>query len=150
MKRIVFLSLMAVAMTLGACATNDVGRVCFLNDRDGGDIETVVASPALECQSRTCLHWYAHSPDLCTAECGSDGDCDKVPESPCRGGFACVIPVVIGPFCCKKMCVCKDYLGQDGGVVTPAACDDSNPLNECCNLSGRRANTTQYPKCATE
>jgi hypothetical protein len=87
----------------------------------------IVASPALECQSRRCLRWQGQSdsdPDLCTAECGGDGDCDRSPESPCAKGFECMVPVVVGPFCCQKMCVCRDYLAiPDGGnVALPAAC----------------------------
>jgi hypothetical protein len=134
---------------LGACSGTEVGRVCLLGRIDGGtDTSNVVGSPALECASRTCLHWQNKSPDLCTAECETPEDCDKVDESPCVGGFACEIPVVVGPFCCKRMCICKDYLppALDGGLVEPAACDTNNPLNICCNLPGRRGNA-EYPNC---
>ena len=47
---------------------------------------------------------------LCTAECESDDDCDRVPESPCKTGFTCGVAVTVGPFCCKKFCICKDYI----------------------------------------
>src|SRR5262245_37182465 len=110
-------------LALAACSKNPVGRQCFIGG-DAGTTEAVVASPALECQSRTCLHVASHSPDLCTAECESADDCDPSPESPCQSGFVCAVPVVVGPFCCKKMCICKDYEPMlDGGLPEPAACD---------------------------
>ena len=72
---------------------------------------------------------------------------DKSPESPCKGGFACVVPVFVGPFCCQKQCVCKDYIQiPDGGVADHDVCDPSKAVNECCNLSGRRGNP-MYPQC---
>jgi hypothetical protein len=86
-------------------------------------------------------------PDLCTAECEKDDDCASDPSSKCTTSFTCTIPVTEGPFCCKKMCVCKDYLIiPDGGIQAPATCDSTNPINECCNLTGRRGNS-MYPLC---
>lgn len=133
---------------LGACSENPVGRKCFIGSDAGTEgSQAIIASPALECQSRTCLRvpqTRADLPegseyaDLCTAECSSDDECDRVPESPCVSGFTCAVPVVVGPFCCRKMCICKDYLViPDGGLPAPAACDPSNPDNTCCNLPGR-------------
>lgn len=131
-----------IALALGAlgCSENPVGRKCFIGDEpDLG--QAVVTSPALECPSRTCLHMPGQGEsdsDLCTAECSSDDDCDKVPESPCESGFTCAIPVVVGPFCCRKMCICKDYLViPDGGVPEPEACNPDLPENTCVNLPGR-------------
>lgn len=134
---------LSTAVFAAGCSENPVGRKCFIGNDAGNGSQSIIASPALECQSRTCLHTpldrelppdseYA---DLCTAECSSSDDCDKVPESPCQTGFACAIPVVTGPFCCRKMCVCKDYLLiPDGGIPLPAACDPNNPANTCINL----------------
>lgn len=138
---------------LGACSENPVGRKCFIgSDAGAGGTQSIIASPALECQSRTCLRVPVQKQlpvdpatgqqtvysDQCTAECSSSDDCDRVPESPCVTGFTCAIPVVVGPFCCRKMCICKDYLViPDGGLPAPAACEASNPDNQCCNLPGR-------------
>lgn len=141
------LILSAAALLVG-CSENPVGRKCFIGADAGNGSQSVIASPALECPSRTCLHTpldtgkilpegseYA---DLCTANCSSDDDCDKVPESPCQSGFTCAVPVVTGPFCCRKMCICKDYLLiPDGGLPTPEACNPNNPDNTCINLPGR-------------
>jgi hypothetical protein len=136
-------------LLLGACNENPVGRICFIGNDAGTDQQNIIASPALECQSRTCLHVSGGQHDLCTGECSSDDDCDKSPESPCVGGFECIVPVTVGPFCCKKMCVCRDYLIiPDGGLPDPAACDGNNPINECCNLPGRRDDGVMYPACS--
>ena len=85
---------------------------------------------------------------LCTAECESDSDCDRVPESPCVTGFTCGVAVTVGPFCCRKFCICKDYIviPDSGELATPEACDASDPNNACCNLDGR-SGSSQYPLC---
>jgi hypothetical protein len=153
--RIVKTSLLLAVLSLGVfgggmgCKSNPVGRECFVEGAQsdaGVSALTVVGSPALDCQSRTCLHVASKEPDLCTASCDSDSDCDTSPESPCKMGFACMVPVVVGNFCCEKLCVCKDYLLNGTAPPTPEACDPTVPANECCNLSGRRGNA-QYPAC---
>jgi hypothetical protein len=131
------------------CKSNPVGRPCFPGASDDAGVpQTIVASPALECQSRTCLHLADRGRDLCTGECTLDEDCEASAETPCMGGFVCMVPVVAGSFCCKKLCVCRDYVViADAGVVEPAACNAENPVNECCNLAGRRDNPAMYPVC---
>lgn len=136
---------LAASLLVVGCGGEDVGRKCFIGFEVEGD-QAVVSSPALECPSRQCLHvaQEAELPagstyaDQCTAECEVDDDCNRVPESPCQTGFTCTVPVTIGPFCCRKLCVCSDYLIiPDNGRPVPAACDPDNPENECCNLAGR-------------
>ena len=85
---------------------------------------------------------------LCTAECTADSDCDRVPESPCQTGFTCGVAVTVGAFCCRKLCICKDYIMvPDTGALAPQLhCDAENPANTCCNLDGR-VNNPQYPLC---
>lgn len=151
---LVLATILGLAAT--ACSENPVGRKCFLGDvvdLDAGEGEqTVLSSPALECPSRTCLHVpqtgqlpegseYA---DLCTAFCDEDGDCDKMEESPCVNGFTCAVATVVGPFCCRKVCICRDYLLiPDGGLPLPAACEAGNANNTCCNLPGNE----DRPEC---
>ncbi|MBP6627946.1 MAG: hypothetical protein KBG28_04680 [Kofleriaceae bacterium] len=141
----------ATAVALGACGGEEVGRICDLGVEAPGVNETVVASPSLDCTTRTCLKVPltnalpagSRYPDgnrgLCTAECESDDDCERVPESPCAGGFTCAIPTTVGPFCCRKFCICKDYvvIPENGTIPEPLACDAGNPDNACCNLPGR-------------
>ncbi len=138
--------LTALAVLGMACEENPVGRKCIITSLDDGTgAQTVISSPALECQSRICLRVPqdrnelpegSEYSSLCTAECSTDEDCDRVPESPCQTGFTCAVPVVAGPFCCRKLCVCKDYL-PEGGIEEPASCDASDQRNTCCNLPGR-------------
>src|SRR4051794_15029155 len=117
MNRVLLIAFVA-SVFAAACNGQPVGRKCFIPGvdvmgSDGGVIpENILASPALECQSRTCLHleregtlingMKASTDNLCTAECSGDGDCSKVPESPCKSGFVCAVAVETGPFCCKK------------------------------------------------
>ena len=84
-----------------ACTSNPVGRICDLGSETPAPSEVVVASPSLDCVSRTCLReplgrelppgsvYPAGNSGLCTAECSADADCDRVPESPCTLGFTC-------------------------------------------------------------
>jgi len=132
-----------------ACKNNEVGRRCFIQnpEADGGVTQTIVGSPAIECESSICLHFEGNIENLCTAKCSSDSDCETSPESPCKSGFTCAIPVVTGNFCCQKLCLCRDFVGGDAGTLpTPAACDPANAANECCNLEGRSGNPS-YPLC---
>ena len=151
----------AIVALLGACTDNPVGRLCDLGVEAPNPMESVVASPSLDCQTRTCLKvpltgqlpegssYPTGNKGLCTAECESDDDCDRVPESPCKTGFTCAVPVVVGPFCCRKMCICKDYIvvPEDGTIPTPEACDPDDAANACCNLPGRTGDPA-YPNCA--
>jgi hypothetical protein len=111
-----------VMMFLVACAGEPVGRICDLGTLTPQTTEVVVASPSLDCVTRTCLRvplgrdlpmgstFPTGNNGLCTAECASDSDCDRVPESPCVTGFTCGVAVTVGPFCCRKFCICKDYV----------------------------------------
>jgi hypothetical protein len=149
-----------LVMFLVACTGEPVGRLCDLGTLTPAPTEVVVASPSLDCVTRTCLRvpkpadlppgseFPEGNNGLCTAECESDGDCDRVPESPCVTGFTCGIAVTVGPFCCRKFCICKDYVvvPDSGQLSVPKACDAGNADNACCNLSGRQNNAT-YPLC---
>lgn len=144
------------------CSDNPVGRICDLGTATPQANEVVVASPSLDCVSRTCLRVPQSrelppgsvppggNSGLCTAECSSDADCDRVPESPCITGFTCGIAVTVGPFCCRNFCICKDYIviPESGQLATPKACDPADSQNACCNLDGRAGNPA-YPLCKT-
>jgi hypothetical protein len=149
---------------LGAgCSENPVGRICDLGTATPQTGEVVVASPSLDCVSRTCLRvpktkelppgskFPEGNNGLCTAECAADADCDRVPESPCITGFTCGIAVTVGPFCCRKFCICKDYIvipESTNELAVPKACDPNDSENACCNLNGRQ-NNAAYPLCKT-
>jgi hypothetical protein len=155
---VVFLTV--VAATSSGCSENPVGLICDLGTATPETGEVVVASPSLDCVSRTCLRvpktrelppgskFPEGNSGLCTAECSADSDCDRVPESPCITGFTCGIAVTVGPFCCRKFCICRDYITipESGELTPPKACDATLSENACCNLSGRQNNAT-YPLC---
>ena len=159
-SHVVLFGTILCGLLAGACADNPVGRICDIGSQMPAATEVVVASPSLDCVSRTCLRvplskelppgssFPAGNNGLCTAECSSDSDCDRVPESPCVGGFTCGVAVTVGPFCCKKFCICKDYvvIPDNGQLTTPKACDSANKDNTCCNLTGR-TNNGSYPLC---
>ena len=127
-----------------------IGRLCDLGTATSPD-ETVVASPSLDCATRVCVQvplgrelpaGSSYPPSgngLCSAQCETEADCERVPDSPCTTGFACGVVITVGPFCCQTFCVCKDYVVvPDGGQLpVPAACDPTNANNTCCNLPGR-------------
>jgi hypothetical protein len=156
----VLVALLSIAVSGMGCTDNPVGRLCDLGTAPPQVSEVVVASPSLDCVSRTCLRVPLSRPlppgsafttgtnGLCTAECSSDSDCDRVPESPCITGFTCGIAVTVGPFCCRKFCICKDYIvvPESGELDTPEACDPDNEGNACCNLVDRQ-NNPAYPLC---
>lgn len=135
------------------CNPNSIGRPC-INPQNSAPSGPQVVSPALECPSRLCLieptttasaEVMGNSRNTCTAECGSDDDCDAETKDYCSSGFVCAVATQVGSFCCKKFCICKDDL-QDGvnktgdgeslQVITPFACDPvANPQVNCKNVT---------------
>jgi hypothetical protein len=91
------------------------GRACAT----GLDAEdpTALATPALDCPTRVCLHVEGRPPDLCTSSCEDTADCFSGPETACAGDFACVAPVDVGPFACRKFCVCDSAVPEGGFPV---------------------------------
>jgi hypothetical protein len=138
--------LLALVAGLAGCTNNHVGRPCDLGVdpltvASGG---AIITSPALECPSRICLLPAATQAStgagpLCTAGCETNDDCADAESgtSPgdgrCRGGFACGWPTTVGPFCCQKMCICRDLVPEPpGGFVEPDAC--RTPAGGCPNV----------------
>ena len=139
MARLLALVLASFLLALAAgCEEELVGRRCFIGTDAGSSQETIVASPSLDCSSRSCLHVPvdegasppegARPADMCTAECSSDDDCRAMAGTPCVSGFTCAVPVVVGPFCCRHLCVCRDFIVvPDGGLPEPEACKVDRP-----------------------
>ena len=58
---------------------------------------------------------------LCTADCSSDDDCadgerrntGDTGDARCKGGFVCKVAETVGDFCCRRLCVCTDFLQQE-------------------------------------
>jgi hypothetical protein len=171
---VVFLMIVALGASGTGCSDNPVGRLCDLGTDTPKPGETTIASPSLDCVSRTCLRFTPTrelppgsvppegTTGLCTAECSTDDDCDRVPESPCVLGFTCGIPPggTVGELCCRKFCVCKDYvdLSDSGQLPAPEGCNPGPKPNyndnACCNLEGREnggpvdgQGKPKYPLC---
>ena len=131
-----------VGAALFACNPNSIGRPCV---NPGGQpvLGTQISSPALECPSRLCLLQPPNESTgesgqgsdggtfraTCTATCEHNSDCDAETKAYCKEGFACAVATTAGPFCCKKLCICKTDLIQgvnvdaDGGIEVPFACE---------------------------
>jgi hypothetical protein len=135
-------STMTVALLLVAagCASRHFGAPCSLGVA-GGDTGSIAggstvatinpASP--DCPDGLCVLPAAASPTdtgpLCAIDCASDQDCGggEVTSDPgaarCKSGFACMVITTVGPFCCRKLCACRDFAGvASGPVPVPAVC----------------------------
>ena len=135
-----------------ACEDRAIGRPCDVL-ADASTSQAVYNPSALECPSRICL-----KPDVqkggqaagnpatntlptgpyCSATCSRDSDCDGQKrnlkngnDARCMNGYTCGVVFSVGPFCCKKLCLCKDFynLDQGGGLETPVIC--SHTPNGC-------------------
>jgi hypothetical protein len=145
-----------VGAGLFACNPNSIGRPCV--NPGGQEVSgTQISSPALECPSRLCLLQPANASTgdtgnsqgsdggtfraTCTASCEHDSDCEAETKMYCKQGFACAVATQAGPFCCKKLCICKGDLVEgvnvdpDGGTIVPFSCDPKqNPTPTCPNV----------------
>ena len=125
-----------------------IGRPCDVL-ADASTIQAVYNPSALECPSRICLKPDVQpggtavgdptqNPPLrptgpyCSAMCSQDSDCDgqkrnlkDVNDGRCMNGYTCGVVFSVGPFCCKKLCLCKDFynLDQGGGLETLPICN---------------------------
>ena len=148
MRAVVLCGLVGGLLGLGfiACNPNSIGRPC-VNPGGQAVLGTQVSSPALECPSRLCLLQPASAADAgfratCTAFCDRNSDCEAETKSECANGFVCAVATQSGPFCCRKLCVCKDDLvvGEnidhpEGSVITPFSCDPKqNSQITCSNV----------------
>lgn len=135
------LALGAWLLVLGAagCENKHVGRTCDLATDGGATVgmTATINSEALECPSRICLYPVATAPiagssdtaPFCTADCSSDDDCSDAETGPkgsgtdhhCENGFTCAVATKVGPFCCRRFCICRDFVGL-GPQATPAEC----------------------------
>jgi hypothetical protein len=144
------LPLFALAVLVGlassGCEDKHIGRKCDLGlaggaGTSGGSTAATINSQAVECPSRLCLQAAEEQPTtvgpLCTAECGGDDDCadgqlGDAASGLCQTGFKCTIATPVGAFCCKKMCVCKDFLVIDPKVGIPVHPNCMSGMGSTC------------------
>ncbi len=129
-----------------ACEDNGIGRPCDLM-ADAGPSQAVYNAQALECPSRICLKPVRDNEKeletgaYCSAQCSKDSDCEGQKrdgndknDKRCTSGYACGVAFVVGPLCCKKVCLCKDFLSEKG-VTVPLTCDprENNGKTACAD-----------------
>jgi hypothetical protein len=119
----------------GGCPGTPVGLPCDVG-ADAGPAQAAFNDQALECSTRLCIH-QAYAPQVaarvdtgsfCTADCRRDADCDggwtRQSDQPgdlrCRSGFYCGVAMTTGPSACRRLCLCRDFVGSD--TETPAVC----------------------------
>jgi hypothetical protein len=158
MRRLSNLALVAIAASATLACSDDlkVGRQCYVSGGGQGERGSTTINPtALECPTHMCLYTQesAAATDggtgsgslvsgYCSRECVNDNDCPKDDVGACndvdplKKGFRCVPATVVGPFCCKKFCMCKKIVDAIPIPAEPEACSDV-PTNTCCNIAGR-------------
>ena len=132
-----------------------VGQPCDLL-ADAGPQQAVYNNQAPECPSGLCLKpvqqvavaQVVDTAAYCASQCLTDNDCAGATRDPndpsdkrCRSGYACGVAFVVGPLCCKKLCLCKDFLGYNG-LQTPLACDPAQNQGPVCQAASTVAPST--------
>jgi len=140
-------TLSSLVFVLAACEDKAIGRRCDVQ-ADAGLNQAVFNGQALECPTRICVKpardmGVAKAVDTapyCTAECSKDSDCDgetrdrsNGADKRCTSGFVCGVGFEVGPLCCKKICLCKDFIPATG-LPAAASCDKSKGVSTCQNL----------------
>jgi hypothetical protein len=138
-------TLAAGVFVLTACEDKAIGRRCDLQ-ADAGAQQAGYNGQALECPTRICVKPAyeqgvadKQTAPYCTAECSKDSDCDgetrdskNGADRRCTTGFMCGIAFEVGPLCCKKLCLCKDFIPKEG--LPPRTSCDKGKGGTCQNL----------------
>jgi hypothetical protein len=129
---------LAICLLCLACGSSGnregIGRSCD-PAVDAGLNQSAINVSANECPKQLCLKPAVQEdavlPDpptgaYCSVLCAKDSDCDGelragASDTRCRSGFTCAVPFTVGPLCCQKLCVCRDFLGP-AGLPIPAVC----------------------------
>lgn len=145
LPRAAALGLILAALGLSACEDKAIGRRCDVQ-ADAGLTQAVYNGQALECPTRICVKpsrdnavaTQVDTAPYCTAECSKDSDCDGEvrdrkdgTDRRCATGFVCGVAFEVGPLCCKKICLCKDFLPKTGAPA-PTSCNKA--VSTCPNL----------------
>lgn len=130
-----------------AATKKKLGATCDVGSASAQG-QSVFNSAGSECARGLCLKpanvsaTPVDTSAYCSATCSKDSDCNGATRDPndpndktCKGGYACGVSFVVGPLCCQKVCICKDFL-SDKGVMVPFACDSyENNGGTACNPS---------------
>jgi len=120
-------------LAAAGCHSTHVGAPCSLDvpGDAGAPPETATINPtAPECPGAICVlpasDAVTGTGPLCSADCSTDSDCSDsetthdLANPRCKSGFACAVLTTVGPFCCRKLCACRDFFS--GPIETPLAC----------------------------
>jgi len=132
-----------MALILAGCDPKYIGRPCDLglSDDGGTGASATVSGQVLACPTGICLlpAKAATVPNqgtgpYCSDDCASNDDCSggledlrgSAPDDRrCKKGFACGVATEVGEFCCRRLCICLDFVDTSVNGVhlpTPAAC----------------------------
>ncbi len=143
----VVVMLATVGLFSSGCEDKAIGRTCEVSGNAAGQMSGVQLNTALECPTRLCVQppqavASVDTKPFCTAECSDDSDCDDAQrrdskdtsDKRCVQGFTCAVPFETGSLCCKKLCVCRDFLpaGYKSNSELPATCQKS--FSSCQNI----------------
>ena len=138
-----------VVILLGACDDKHIGRPCLTGaappdaGTSGGAFATI-SSPVLACPSRICLlpgdmkeatadgrRPFLYGDLLLGRRLLRRRERHQGPEPPdprCKTGFVCGVATEVGPFCCEKLCICRDFvIVPTGGLPVPDSCMPGMP-----------------------
>lgn len=80
---------------------------------------------------------YVLGRSMCSKRCSSDADCDdreRANETSCATGFSCTAFQTLGPWCCEKLCVCRDDLQEATVADITQACEAGTQEGCCTDL----------------
>jgi hypothetical protein len=139
-----------LAMSLFGCENQHLGRPCNLGVPDDGGSSSAganatISGEVLACPSRICILPAALSSNAagegsyCTLECSTNDDCSggelssTAGDGRCKSGFVCGVATEVGDFCCKKLCICRDFVEASGGQIPdPPSCKSG--VSTCKNV----------------
>ncbi len=139
------LTALAVLALAGCSQDSNVhlGAPCALGF-DAGATQATYTADVPECASGLCLkpaienYMDRGTGPYCTTTCSSDSDChgerrdgnDRL-DHRCISGYACAVAFAVGPLCCQKLCICKDFLDERGAVTPPNCQAGADGRNGC-------------------
>jgi hypothetical protein len=119
-----------------ADATDPPARACTQDaDCNEGDPGTT----RFECFEGACRLelGYVLERSMCSKRCSSDADCDdreQAKDHACSTGFTCTAFQTLGPWCCEKLCVCRDDLEEATVSDITDACEAGTQEGCCTDL----------------
>ena len=128
------IAIAALSLVVAGCPKVRVGATCDLGVGDAGladaDPTAATINPGVPtCPGRICVQPTAEKSTttgpLCSADCSSDDDCNNneitrsATDPHCKSGFSCVVVTTVGPLCCQKLCICRDFFSES---QTPPEC----------------------------